>query len=66
MIERLCRSACDQARARQDREMGRHGILRNLDGACQFAGRYAFGLTLDQQPESFEPRLTGRVPPRQR
>ena len=46
--------AADEAGARQDRQVGRHRVLRNADEASQFPGGDAFRLATDQQPERVE------------
>ena len=56
MIDRLCRSPTIRPRAREDGEMGRHGVLRRLDQARQFARRDAVGLARHQKAEHVEPR----------
>ena len=58
MIERLCRSPMISF-ARENGEMRRHRVLRNLDKPRQFASRDALGLARDEPSESFEPCRLG-------
>ncbi|MGY4290829.1 hypothetical protein ACVWXO_010095 [Bradyrhizobium sp. LM2.7] len=44
-----------EARARQDRQMRRKRIRRDLQLACKISGRDAVGLMSDQRPESLQP-----------
>ncbi len=48
--------ADDQSSAREDRQMRRHGVLRNLDQPRQFSGGESVGFARDEQPECVEPR----------
>ena len=47
--------ACDEARAGKDREVGRKGVGRHIQGTGEFSGRQAPGFVMHKKPEAFQP-----------
>ena len=51
--------AGDETGPRQDRQMRRHGVLRNIEPPCKLAGSDTVRLPSDQQPKRVEPCRLG-------
>lgn len=49
-----------QTSARENRKMRRHGVLRHVELAGDFAGGDAIGFVPDQETEGIEPRALGQ------